>query len=99
MLHRDNKLLPDRDVKQLSTKCAAGQWVKLGHEVITDLRPSLVIAGDGTIAWEMPNYVCREATLGGGEIAVGDGLIQATDDICVRRSRHLRIVPCEERIG
>src|SRR5665213_1826548 len=54
------------------------------------------------IAWEMPNHIFRKAAFGGGEIAVGDGLVQATDHVAVRNSGHVHIVPretCPHRPG
>ncbi len=92
MLHSDDEHLSDRDVNELHTKGATRQRTQFGHEVVADLQPSMVVARDGTLAWEMPHNVVRETGFKSDEIAVGERLIQAADDVAVRRNSHVRIV-------
>ena len=46
MLHRDDELISNRDINDVRAKRATGQWTQLGHEVVADLRPSVVVTRD-----------------------------------------------------
>lgn len=69
MLNRDDEPLPYRDINQVRAKRASRQRAQFAHEVVADLRPSVVVARDWAVARQMPHNIFRKAAFCGGEVA------------------------------
>ena len=88
VLHCDDVLITNADVKEADAQGPTGERAELGQEVVTDVCPAAVGSCQGTAPGKDPDSFCGETGTSGIEVPVSDRVVEAPDDVDILRLDH-----------